>query len=384
MDTATDYAPAATTPRPRAMTAGIAQQQARELGELRNLYTLAIEFPRDTSQARANIQQAFTHLRMAEVAQYQYAKGGTDIAGPSIHSAQTIGTLWGNLDFGWRVTGRGVGEDGRAFTEVMCWATDLQTRARSNVGIVVPHWRDTKGGGYPIREEREVKELIANMAQRTKRGCILQLIPQDVVDEAMETAEATLAMKADTSPEGLRKMVDTFKEFGVTKAQIEAFVQRKLGAIGKPQVVQLKRIYVSLRDGLSMPQDWFPPLTEAGGADATGGTEQSPPRSATEKAKDAIKRRTKGKGAPEAGKPAETAAGTDAAQPGRETPPYEMDTPGRKAERASEPTAEGLRDKLMQAADRDAAMLVMDLARHLPRADYDSLVELLEQRYPDG
>lgn len=387
-----DYSPAAPRPNGPArvpqLTTGMVQQQAREASELRNLFTLAIDFPRVEHEARALIVQDFSGLRMAEVAQYQYQKGGTDIAGPSIHAAQSIAGRWGNIDYGWRITGTGIDPDtSRHYSDVMVWAIDLQTRVTSREGIRVEHWRDTKAGGYPIREAREVKEIVANMAQRTKRSCLLHLIPQDVIDEAMEQANATLAMKADTSPEGLAKMVDTFKEFGVTKAQLEAFIQRKLEAIGKPQVVALKRIFVSLRDGLSMPLDWFPPdTTQAAANEATGPAE--PPKSAADKAKEALKARTKAKTPPP---PAEAPAAAPAAATegdgweGVGEASTERQQPGTQAPEAIEPpTAEELRGQLMKARDRDAGVQVLDSARHLSAADIDSLAELLDQRFPEG
>ena len=63
--------------------------------------------------------------------------------------------------------------------------------------------------------------------------------------------------KADTSPEAMQKMVTAFEAFGVTKEQIEKRIQRRLDAIQPAQVVSLKKIYASLRDGMSSPADWF-------------------------------------------------------------------------------------------------------------------------------
>src|SRR5262249_38347346 len=50
---------------------------------------------------------------------------------------------------------------------------------------------------------------------------------------------------------------DAFAEFGVTAAQIETRIQRRLEAIRPAQVVGLRKVYNSLRDGMSVAADWF-------------------------------------------------------------------------------------------------------------------------------
>ena len=67
----------------------------------------------------------------------------------------------------------------------------------------------------------------------------------------------------DVSPEGIKKTIDAFDRFGVTKAQIEKFCQCRSEAINAAQIVRLRNVYTSLRDGMSSPSDWFDPIEEA-------------------------------------------------------------------------------------------------------------------------
>lgn len=237
--------------------AGVVAAQARELAETQTKYLMAEKFPRDERKAMDNIITAFSRVGMAECAEYQYGRGGTDIKGPSIHAAQAIAQQWGNIEMGWRELSRGIGPDGVPFSEVDAYAIDLQGRVPSRIQFIVRHWRDTKSGGYKLKDERDIYELCANMAQRRKRACILAIVPQDVIDAAMDQADVTLKTKADTSPEAMTKMVAAFAPFGVTKEHIEKRIQRRIDTIGAAQVVQLKRIYASLRDEMSRPEDWF-------------------------------------------------------------------------------------------------------------------------------
>lgn len=251
-----------------AETSGTMQAQARELAEMQVKFLMAQKFPRDEVAAMDRIINAFSRPTLAEIAQYEYAKGSSSVAGLSIHSMQAIAQQWGNMEFGWSEVSRGSGPDGVPFSEVRAFAWDLQSRTCRPLQFIVRHWRDTKSGGYKLRDEREVYELCANMAQRRVRACIMAVIPKDVQDAAEQQAALTLKSKADTSPEAMAKMIEAFAPFGVTKEAIEKRIQRRIDAIAPAQVVQLKRIYASLRDEMSTAGEWFELDEAAGGAAA--------------------------------------------------------------------------------------------------------------------
>lgn len=236
---------------------GHKQVQSREMAETQAKYMLAQQFPRDVIANMDKILNAFTRPNLAEKSQYQFAKGGSDVVGPSIRAAEAIAQQWGNMEFGFREISRNLGYDGVPYSDVEAFATDLENRTRRPLQFIVKHWRDTKRGGYKLTDEREIYELMANQAQRRVRACILAVIPGDVTDGAMQQAEITLRTKADTSTEAMIKMVDAFAPLGVTKEHIEKRIQRRLDAIQPAQVVMLKRVYASLRDDMSSASDWF-------------------------------------------------------------------------------------------------------------------------------
>lgn len=249
-------------------SAGNRQNQSRELAETQTKYLMAERFPRDEVAAMDRILNAFSRRTLAEKAQYQFARGGSDIAGPSIRAAEAMAQQWGNMDSGWRELQRGVDAGGIPYSEVEAFCIDLQARNTKRLTFIVRHWRDTKKGGYKLTDERDIYELCANQAQRRLRACILASIPGDVTEAAMQQAETTLKANADTSPEAMAKMVDAFAPFGVTKEHIEKRIQRRLDAITPAQVVSLKRIYASLRDDMSTAAEWFDIAHEA--SPATG------------------------------------------------------------------------------------------------------------------
>lgn len=241
----------------QADTAASRQNQSRELAETQTKYLMAERFPRDEKAAMDRILNAFQRRTLAEKAQYQFSRGGSDIAGPSIRAAEAICQQWGNMDSGWRELQRGVDALGIPFSEVEAFCVDLQSRSSKRLQFIVRHWRDTKSGGYKLKDERDIYELCANQAQRRLRACILASVPGDVTEAAMQQADATLKANADTSPEAMAKMLEAFEPYGIKKDHIEKRIQRRLDAIQPGQVVSLKRIYASLRDDMSKPEDWF-------------------------------------------------------------------------------------------------------------------------------
>ena len=238
-------------------TAGASQNQSRELAETQTKYLMAQKFPRDVVAAMDRILNAFTRPTLAEKAEYQFARGGSDISGPSIRAAEAIAQQWGNMEQGFRELSRGNDADGIPFSEVEAFCVDLEGRSSKRLQFIVRHWRDTKKGGYKLSDERDIYELIANQAQRRVRACILAMIPGDVTEAAMSQVEVTLKSTADTSPEAMQKMIAAFAPWGVQKEHIEKRIQRRIDAIQPAQVVMLKRIYASLRDDMSVPADWF-------------------------------------------------------------------------------------------------------------------------------
>lgn len=347
--TANPFASAAGAVVPRGETSGARQGQSREMAEMQTKFLMAQHFPRDERRSLDGIINAFSRPGLAERSQYSFSRGGTDIAGPSIHAAQAIAQQWGNIEMGWREVSRGTGVDGVPYSEVEAFAIDLQGRVPNRIQFIVRHWRDTKKGGYKLKDERDIYEACASMAQRRKRACILGVLPQDVIDSAMEQADITLKASADASPEVVQKMLVKFAEFGVTREHIEKRIQRRIDAITPAQVINLRRIYASLKDDMSEPGEWFE-MTEPAAAAAPA------PAAATsaDKAKDAIRQR--------------------AAVGGKKTEP---------------PAGRALRDYMADidnATGSETAALVLDEARSdtgLTQIDHDALASHWRGRWGD-
>lgn len=269
----------------RPSTAPAATDQQRAIAEVQAAMMIARMNPRDPIAAMDRIMNACSRPSLADAAVYTYSRGGSDISGPSIRLAEAMAQQWGNMQFGIRELSQGHGE-----STVQAFAWDVETNTRREVTFQVPHVRHTKRGVTRLEDPRDVYELVANQGARRLRACILAVIPGDVTEAAVAQCEVTMKAKADVSPEAMKRMVDAFAAFGVTHAQIEKRIQRRLDAIQPAQVVSLKKIYASLRDGMSAAADWFEPVEqqEEGGA---GDSPSAPPKTRTNAVKDALRKR---------------------------------------------------------------------------------------------
>jgi hypothetical protein len=234
-------------------------EESRTGSEIQAALVIAKRFPRDQIAAMDRILNACTRPTLAAQSLYSYAKGGTDITGPSIRLAEAIAQNWGNLQFGFKEISRYV-KDGVGYSEVEAYAWDLETNTRKPVVFSVKHWRDTKQGGYALREERDIYELVANQASRRLRNAILALIPGDVTESAQKQCEVTMAADADCSKESQKRILDAFQKYGVTKEQLEKLIQRRFDSIQPAQVIRLRKIMTSIKDGISTPAEWFEPV----------------------------------------------------------------------------------------------------------------------------
>lgn len=233
----------------------ISVEQQRAIAQVQAAMIVARSMPRDRAHALDLILLDCTDPQLAEEAEYEYSRGGTKISGPSIRLLETVARRWGNLESGIKEISRHEG-----YSEFEAYAWDMESNWRDSKTFQVRHWRDTekKGGtGYAVTAERDIYEVGANMGARRKRACMEAVIPADVIRQASEECQRTLKNKVQVTQELIEDMLEKFVGFGVTKEMIEKRIQRRIDAMTPGIAIQLRRIYNSLKDGMSGPGDWF-------------------------------------------------------------------------------------------------------------------------------
>lgn len=228
----------------------------REASEIQAMVFMAKQFPRNQIQAADRILNACTRQTLADSAVYSYPRGGQNVEGPSIRLAEVLAQNWGNIDFGIRELSQ---ENGVSTVEAYAW--DLETNVRQAKVFQVVHKRVSKGGAKTLTDPRDIYEMVANQGSRRLRACILSVIPGDIVEAALAQCSITQAASVGTKPEEvketIRKLTEAMGKFGITAENIQDRYQCRLEAIRPAQIVELRKIYTSLKDGMSKPSDWF-------------------------------------------------------------------------------------------------------------------------------
>jgi hypothetical protein len=228
-------------------------EMQRQIAEIQAQFMMAIHRPRNPEYSVDKMLIECQRPSLAEHAIYSFARGGTNITGLSIRALEMIARNWGNIKYGFRCLERSNGS-----SLLQAYAYDIENNVPVERIFEVKHVRDTKSKGKtPITDERDIYELEANQAQRRVRACLEALMPADVLDLCENALRRTLEAKADTSPEGIKKMLEIFANFNINQKMLEARIQRKIESITAAQMVGLRSVYNSLKDGMSSPESWF-------------------------------------------------------------------------------------------------------------------------------
>lgn len=229
--------------------------ESRAAQEVQAALVIAKRFPRDQFAAVERITKAFSRVRLAEEGLYSYVKGER-IEDLSIRAAEALAQAWGNMTFGSVEVAQ---RDGESDMEAFCW--DLETNVRVVKHFVVKHERHTKRGITKLSDPRDLYETTANQASRRVRACILASIPGDVVAIARETLYKTLA--GDTSEpreDRIRKMAAAFEQtHAVSTKMLEDYLGHALSATTDHELVRLRGVYQSIRDGIGDVATYFTP-----------------------------------------------------------------------------------------------------------------------------
>lgn len=228
-------------------------ESSRAVAEAQGKLVIAKRFPRDEAKAYAKIIDSCKRRGLADEATYSFDRGGQTISGPSIRLAEELARAWGNIDYGIRELSR---KDGVSEMEAYAW--DLETNTSSSQKFTVRHWRDTKTGGYAIRDERDIYELTANQGARRLRARVLAILPPDIVEAALAECRRTLAGNNDEPiADRVRKMVKAFAKYGVTEPMLALRIGHSLDTVLPEEIADLQGIYNSLKNGMSKAGDWL-------------------------------------------------------------------------------------------------------------------------------
>ena len=228
-------------------------EQSKVMQEVQAKLVIAKKFLRDSNKSFSKIMESCKRPFLAEQAIYAYPRGGKVVTGPSIRLAEVLAQNWGNLDFGVKEISR---INGVSVAEAYAW--DLETNVCQTKLFHVSHKRDKKGApSVLLTDERDIYELVANNGARRMRACILGVIPGDIADAAVEACKKTLSSGKEPIADRIRQVINAFSEYGIKVEQIEKKLGHNLDATIESELVTLRAIYKSIKDGMAAREDFF-------------------------------------------------------------------------------------------------------------------------------
>lgn len=267
MSSVTPFESAAKAPARGAGQATLVEQ-SRAVAEVQAAVVVAHNNPRSAAKALSEMREVCGIPELAERAFFRFNRGGGAVSGETVHLARELARIWGNVTYG---LAEMVRDDAKGQSEMMAFAWDLQTNARSQTTFIVPHVRDTKGGGKPLTETRDIYENNANMGARRLREMIFAVLPVWFREEAAALCRKTLE-DGGGKPlvQRIADCVAAFGSIGVTAEQLAKKIGRSsVDALTAEDVATLGVVFKSIKRSEVSRDDEFP--REAAALPASGG-----------------------------------------------------------------------------------------------------------------
>lgn len=258
---------AALTPVIETAAAGVAAQVE---AQIKARYALAIRQPRDMDMVRTKLLKACARPRFAESARYKLPRNKKDrdgnwvpITGPSIRFAEEVARSVGNLSIDAAVV-----HDDSERRIIRVTVTDVEANLPLSADVVVEKFversklkegqtmissRQNSNGKVVYRVEADEGELVlkqAALCSKARRNLILQVLPADILEEAMDACLATMDKADAQDPDATRKGIfDRFAGIGITPDDLKAYVGHDMARVDKSLWQDLRDLFTALREG---------------------------------------------------------------------------------------------------------------------------------------
>lgn len=231
-------------------------EQSRAVAEVQAAVVVAQQCPRNVQAAIDSMRESCRQPALANRAFFRFTRGGSTVAGPSVHLARELARCWGNMQAGVAELRR---DDQAGESEMLAYAWDVQTNARASTTFIVPHLRDTKKGAVALTDVRDIYENNANHAARRLREMIFSILPPWFVEEAKDLCEETLRDGGGKPlAQRIADAVRAFDSLGVSPEQLERRVGRGRDQWTPHDIAELTVVYQSLNRGETSRDEEFP------------------------------------------------------------------------------------------------------------------------------
>lgn len=236
-----------------APTAAAAEKQY----EIQSAIAVAKRFPRNEDQAFGRLMKAADRTSFAEDAAYKFPRGGQPVEGASVNLAREAARVWGNIRYGLEIV-----RDDDVSRQIRGWAWDMEsnTKVTAEDDFQKLIQRRAKSGGgttWVTPDERDLRELTNRRGAILVRNCLLQLLPKDLIEDALDQCKVTLQKGAASDPDAARKkIILAFSSLNITPEMLEARAGHPLKECSPAEIAELRTIYKSIADGNSTWTDY--------------------------------------------------------------------------------------------------------------------------------
>jgi hypothetical protein len=231
-------------------------EQSRAVAEVQAAVLVAQNRPRGVSDAMKEMREVCRIPALADRAFFKFSRGGSSVTGESVHLARELARIWGNIAFGIAEMAR---DDMRGQSEMLAFAWDMQTNARSQTTFIVPHVRDTKGGNKPLTDMRDIYENNANMGARRLREMVFAVLPVWFREEAADICRDTL-QNGGGKPlvQRIADAVAALEGIGIDRPKIERKIGKPVDTMLAEDVAMLGISFKSIKRGEITKDEEFP------------------------------------------------------------------------------------------------------------------------------
>lgn len=219
--------------------------EERLLEEVKAAVFLAKQFPRDEIKAEERIIELCKRKRFAETALYSLPRGKEVVEGVSIRFAEALARAWGNIQYSIIEL-----DTENGISKMLAYAWDVENNTKSTRQFDVSMQRYTRVGTRDLNSYQECYEMKASYGARFLRGCILNLIPNDIIEIAIETIKNTL--KAEIKDIELHRnnaLEYMVKKLDVTKEDLENYLNCKFENWQEKEILNLKFAFNGIKEG---------------------------------------------------------------------------------------------------------------------------------------
>lgn len=232
---------------------------SREQAEIQAAYIIAQKYKRSEAESFGRLYRSIDRPLFAAKALYSFPRGGTTITGPSVALAREAARCWGNIRSGIRII-----ESDDKWISLVGWCLDLETNSYKAVEDKFKRLiqrKDKKTGQtvWVVPDERDTRELQNKRGAICERNAILQLLPADLIEEAISRVKASYRGKGvDKSLEqGIRDLIYLFHGAGISREMVERRVGHGIDDISLEEYGELQSVFTSIQDGNSNISEYF-------------------------------------------------------------------------------------------------------------------------------